>query len=234
MGPSTRLGSGLMRYLPGCSGGAVGFLGLLDVLVVGPLKNPAPPPLELLANDQTLSFPIAQDVAALDPAQMSSPTDIDILRNVFSGLYKFDQSLREVPDIAIGPADLSTDGLVYTFHIRHNAAFSNGDPITADDFIYSWNRAAAKQGDYAGLFSVVAGYNTKAAGRAGALSGLVKGDHYTFTPTLTKTAGYWTTLVGLCTIWLVGRKDIASAGEDVWFTKPHPLQVSLTFLLYLI
>jgi len=98
-------------------------------------SNTPPPPAEVLATDQTLSFPIAQDVADLDPAQMSSPTDVDIFRNVFSGLYKFDAALHEVPDIATGPADLSADGLTYTFHLRHGATFSNGDPITADDFI---------------------------------------------------------------------------------------------------
>src|SRR5260370_16015136 len=46
------------------------------------LLKPGPPASEVLANDQTLSFPIAQDVADLDPAQMSSPTDIDILRKI--------------------------------------------------------------------------------------------------------------------------------------------------------
>jgi len=137
------------------------------VVILGPLNKPSPPVAEVLATDQTLSFPIAQDVADLDPAQMSSPTDVDVFRNVFSGLYKFDQSLHEVPDIAVGPADVSTDGLTYTFHLRHDAVFSNGDPITADDFIYSWNRAAAKQGDYAGLFNVVAGYDAVAAAADG-------------------------------------------------------------------
>ena len=191
------------------------------MVILGPLNKPSAPVAEVLATDQTLSFPIAQDVADLDPAQMSSPTDVDVFRNVFSGLYKFDQSLHEVPDIAVGPADVSTDGLTYTFHLRHDAVFSNGDPITADDFIYSWNRAAAKQGDYAGLFSVVAGYNMVSTGRASALSGLAKVDDYTFTSTLTKRAGYWPTLVGLWPFWVVDRKVIATAGEDTWFTKPE-------------
>lgn len=191
------------------------------MVVLSPANKPSRPVVEALATDQTLSFPIARDVADLDPAQMSSPTDVDVFRNVFSGLYKFDQALQEVPDLAVGPAEVSSDGLTYTFHLRHNAAFSNGDPITADDFIFTWNRAAAKQGDYAGLFSVVAGYNTVAAGRAGTLSGLAKVDDYTFTSTLTKRSGYWTTLVGLWPFWVVDRKVIATAGEDTWFTKPE-------------
>jgi oligopeptide transport system substrate-binding protein len=194
-------------------------------------SNTPPPPAEVLATDQTLSFPIAQDVADFDPAQMSSPTDVDIFRNVFSGLYKFDAALHEVPDIATGPADLSADGLTYTFHLRHGAAFSNGDPITADDFIYSWNRAAAKQGDSAGLFSVVAGYSAVASGRTSTLSGLVKVDDFTFTSTLSKRAGYWPTLAGLWPFWVVDRKVIAAAGDDAWFTKPETLIGSGPFRL---
>jgi oligopeptide transport system substrate-binding protein len=178
---------------------------------------------EVLASDQTLSFPIAQDLADLDPAQISASADVDVLRNVFSGLYKFDQQLHEVPDIAVGPPDVSADGLKYTFHLRHNAQFSNGDPITADDVIYSWNRAAAKQGEYAGLLQVVAGYDPVAQGRASQLSGLAKVDDYTLTSTLTKRAGYWITAVGLWPLWLVDRKVITAAGEDAWFIKPATL-----------
>src|SRR4029077_10016509 len=79
------------------------------------------------------------------------------------------------------------------------------------------------------MFSVVAGYNAVASGRTNALSGLAKVDDYTFTSTLTKRAGYWTTLVGLWPFWLVDRKVIAAAGEDVWFTKPETLIGSAPF-----
>ena len=176
-----------------------------------------------LAADQTLSFPIAQDVADLDPALISNPAEVDLFRNVFSGLYKFDHSLHEVPDLAVGQPLVSVDGLTYTFHLRHDARFSNGDPITADDFIYSWNRAAAKQGDYAGLFNVVAGYQDVAQGRASQLSGLAKVNDFTFTSTLNKRASYWMTEVGLWPFWVVDQKVIAAAGDSAWFTKPETL-----------
>lgn len=182
-----------------------------------------PPPPEVLAADQTLSFPIAQDVADLDPALMSSPTDVDVFRNVFSGLYRFDSRLGEVPDLAVGLPDVSADGLTYTFHLRHDAHFSNGDPITAGDFIYSWNRAAAKQGDYAGLFNLVTGYEAVAEGRTGQLSGLAKVDDYTFTSTLSRRAGYWITEVALWPFWVVDQKVVAGAGEDAWSTRPETL-----------
>jgi oligopeptide transport system substrate-binding protein len=202
---------------------ALGLIALLLVVFVGPpATNPAPP-MEALAADQTLSFPIAQDVADLDPALISTYADVDILRNVFSGLYKFDAKLNEVPDLAAGQPQVSPDGLTYTFHLRQDGRFSNGDPIAADDFIYSWNRAAAKQGDYAGLFNMLAGYDAVAAGRSTQMSGLAKVDEYTFTAKLTRAAGYFITEVGLWPFWVVDQKVIAAAGEDAWTTKPDTL-----------
>ena len=194
---------------------------LVGIVILAPFGGgPAP---EVLANDQTLSFPIAQDVADLDPAQISNPADVDVLRNVFSGLYKFDQKLQEVPDLAKAPPVISANRLTYTFELRHDAKFSNGDPITADDFLYSWNRAASKQGDYASLFQPIVGYQAVADGRATKMSGLVKLDDYSFTTTLTRPAGYWTTSVGLWPFWVVDQKVIASAGDLVWFTNPQTL-----------
>ena len=201
---------------------AIALIGLLIVLVLGRPTTSTPPP-EPLAADQTLSFPIALDVADLDPALISTAAEVDVFRNVFSGLYKFDNQLHVVPDLAMDLPAVSEDGRTYTFHLRRNCHFSNGDPITADDFIYSWNRAAAKQGDYAGLFNIVTGYDAIAQGRARQMTGLAKVDDYTFTTTLTKRAGYFTTLVGLWPFWVVDQKVIASAGEDAWTTKPETL-----------
>jgi len=175
---------------------------------------------ETLASDQTLSFPIVDDVGDLDPAHMSAAVDIDIFRNVFNGLYKFDNSLKQVPDIASGPPDISPDGLIYTFKMRNDAKFSNGDAVKADDFIYSWNRAARLQGDYASVMAPIAGYDDVAAGKAKEMTGLKKiGDH-SFSATLSAPAAYWLTEVALWTAWVVDQKVISAAGEDSWFTDP--------------
>ncbi|HYL08033.1 MAG TPA: peptide ABC transporter substrate-binding protein [Candidatus Udaeobacter sp.] len=187
-----------------------------------PGSGPAPTP-EVLASEQALSFPIAQDVQDFDPAMISHAADVDILRNVFSGLYRFDAQLHEVPDLAVGQPAISADGLTYTFHLRQDARFSNGDTLTADDVIYSWNRAATRQGDYAGLFSVIAGYQDVAAGSSTQMSGLTKTDAYTLSVTLSKRAGYFIDLVGLWPFWIVDQKVIASAGEDAWSTSADTL-----------
>ena len=214
--------SRLRHYLPASAGIAIGLIALLLVLTIGRPTGTAPIP-QPLATDQTLSFPIAQDVSDFDPAQISSAADVDILRNVFSGLYRFDQQLREIPDLATGQPTVSADGLTYTFHLRTDGRFSNGDPITAADFVYSWNRAVARQGDYAGLFSLIAGYQDVASGRSAQMSGLTKTDDFTFSVALSKRAGYFLTLVGLWPFWVVDQRVISSAGEDAWSTKPDTL-----------
>ena len=179
---------------------------------------------ENLASDQTLSFPIISDVGDLDPARMSAAVDIDLFQNVFSGLYKFNNKLEEVPDIATGPPQISADGLTYTFKMRQDAKFSNGDGIKADDFIYSWNRAARLQGDYASVFAPVAGYDDVAAGKTKEMTGLKKIDDYSFSAKLSAPAGYWYTEVGLWTAWVVSQKAItAGGGDDKWSADPKTL-----------
>lgn len=194
----------------------------------GVVKAPTPEPL---AKDQTLSFPIAQDLADFDPALISNPAEIDILRNVFSGLYKFDDKLRLVPDLAVAAPTVSADGLTYTIHLRQNAKFSSGDPITVEDVIYSWNRAAAKQADYAGLFSLISGYQDIASGKTAQMSGLSKVDDYTLNVTLARRAGYFSTQLALWPYWLVDQKVISKAGEDAWWTSPDTLIGSGPFRL---
>jgi ABC-type oligopeptide transport system substrate-binding subunit len=179
---------------------------------------------ENLASDQTLSFPMVDDVGNLDPATMSAAVDIDIFRNTYSGLYKFDNNLNEVADIAEkDKPDISADGLTYTFKIKNNVKFSNGDPVTVDDFIFSWNRAAAMQGDYASVFAPVAGYKDVAGGKATEMSGLKKVDDSTFSATLSVPAAYWFTEVALWTAWVVDKKVVLAAGkatESNWASNP--------------
>jgi len=179
---------------------------------------------EQLASDQTLSFPMVDNPGNLDPAQMSAAVDIDVFRNTYSGLYKFDNGLNEVPDIADGQPQVSSDGLTYTFKMKQNVKFSNGDPVKADDFIFSWNRAAAMQGDYASVFAPVTGYDDVAAGKATQMTGLKKIDDYSFSATLSAPAAYWFTEVALWTAWVVDQKVVLAAGKATdsdWASKPE-------------
>src|SRR5713101_2944680 len=112
-----------------------------------------------LAADQTLKFPILDDFGTLDPAIADAETDQEIQQNMFNGMTKFDNNLNVVPDIASKMPDVSADLLTYTFHLRNDVTFSNGDKVTSKDVLYSWNRAAALQGPYASNLGAITGFS---------------------------------------------------------------------------
>ena len=82
---------------------------------------------------------------------MDAEVDTELMQNVFDNLWRFDDKLNIVPDIATAVptqanGGISADGLTYTVHLNPAAKFSNGDPVTSKDVLYSWNRAAALHG----------------------------------------------------------------------------------------
>lgn len=77
---------------------------------------------------------------ALDPHTITGVPEHRLLSTLLEGLVDADPgTLAPVPAVAES-WDISPDGLVYTFHLRPNAAWSSGDPVTAQDFLYSWQR----------------------------------------------------------------------------------------------
>jgi oligopeptide transport system substrate-binding protein len=78
---------------------------------------------------------------SLDPAIIVSQPDMRIVRGMFEGLAALDPETSEaIPGLAQS-WDISPDGKIYTFHLRTNLVWSTGEPITADDVVYSWVRA---------------------------------------------------------------------------------------------
>ena len=112
-----------------------------------------------LASNKTLSFPILSDFGTLDPAIADAETDTEISQNMFDGLVKFDSNLNIVADLATAVPTADSSGN-YTFTLRKDVTFSNGDKFTSKDVLYSWNRAAAMQGAYATNLSAIDGYST--------------------------------------------------------------------------
>lgn len=101
------------------------------------------------------------DVTTLDLQKMSWMQDLRVARCLFEGLVRHDIFS---PDYDLKPAvaerwSVSPDGLTYTFHLRPDAKWSNGKPVTAHDFVYSWRRALLPDtaSDYTALFQKIAG-----------------------------------------------------------------------------
>jgi oligopeptide transport system substrate-binding protein len=179
---------------------------------------------ETLAADQTLTFPMIDDVQTLDPGHVSSAVDITFVQEVFSGLYRFDNNNKITPDLSTGTPDVSSDGKTYTFKLNKNAKFSNGDPVTSKDVIYSWTRAAKLNDSYASTFDPVVGGTDVEIGSAQTMSGLSAPDDSTVVAKLTAPAGYFLSAIALPVAgWIVDQKVIQQAGEDTWWTKPETL-----------
>lgn len=75
-----------------------------------------------------------------DPAFAAAPPDTDLVRAIFEGLTDYDpKTLAPVPGVATR-WEASNGGRIWTFHLRKDAQWSNGEPVTAQDFVRSWRR----------------------------------------------------------------------------------------------
>ena len=92
-----------------------------------------------LAKDQVLYFASSADIPSLDIAQATDTTSFDVLYMIQSGLMTVYNS-KTVPDLAEGMPQVSADGKVYTFKLRDGIKWSDGSPVTAQDFVYAWQR----------------------------------------------------------------------------------------------
>lgn len=86
---------------------------------------------------QVLNMPLGSEPAELHPGQISENLSVDVLTQVFEGLTRINQD-GEPEEAIASEIDVSDDKLVYTFTIREDANWSNGDPVTAEDFEYAW------------------------------------------------------------------------------------------------
>ena len=202
-------------------------------------QSQGPAPKELATN-QTLRLAIPYDLTSLgslDPARIVEPLDYAVGTNVFGGLYRYDDNLRERPDIAAGSPEVSPDGTTYTFHLLPQVTFSNGEPVTSADFVYSWNRAARAQDGYADVsFGPIDGYQAivaavEAKQPAPPLSGVSAPDPHTLVVHLAAASGSWLAGLALPSAWVVDRRSIQAYGDAAWWTTPQGLIGTGPFLL---
>jgi ABC-type transport system substrate-binding protein len=152
-----------------------------------------------------------------DPATTISSGD----KLVFSGLVSFDPKLNLTPDLAES-WDVSADGTVYTFHLRENAKFHDGKPVTAQDVIYSWERAASPKLESETVLTYlgdIVGIQEIANGQAEHASGLVAIDDHTLQVTIDAPKPYFLYKLTFPTAFIVDKANVES-GEE-WYRQPN-------------
>jgi ABC-type transport system substrate-binding protein len=160
----------------------------------------------------------------MDPAQAMDATSASYVVEVFSGLVTLDRDLKIIPDLA-ERWDVSSDGTVYTFHIRQNALFFDGRPVTAEDFKYSIERTA--QLGAAGVSTTadaylgdIVGARDMVRGRANSISGIRVIDSSTLQITIDAPKPYFLAKLTYPTAFVVDKQQV-EANPRNWVRKPN-------------
>lgn len=174
----------------------------------------------------SLSVCLASEPDNLDPALNATVDGSTLVSHLFSGLARWERDDRGdlviVPDCAkeLPVGTVNPDGTVtYTYTLREGLKWSDGQPLTARDFAYAWQRAASYElaADYGYMFEVIQGYEDVAAGVEGAKLAVEAEDEMTLSVTLTQQVHYWNELLAFPTYFPVREDVVANEG---WATDP--------------
>ncbi|HPD15855.1 MAG TPA: peptide ABC transporter substrate-binding protein [Planctomycetota bacterium] len=184
-----------------------------------------PPPPGRLAARQVLRLNNSAEPATLDPAKMTGLHELNIALALFEGLTTLHpRTLRPVPGVAES-WDVSPDGRRYVFRLRP-ARWSNGEPLTAADFVWSWQRVLdpATQAKYASLL-----YCLEGARPGSGPPGFRALDERTLAVRLEAPIPYFLELLAFATFAPVPRSSV-EAHQERW-TRPGALVSNGPFIL---
>ena len=188
-----------------------------------PALAASPGPDETLAGDQTFAYRLLDQFPTLDPQLNEETAGFHVIRQLFEGLMTQDAEGNLVPGVATG-FEASEGNTVYTFTLREDARWSNGDPVTADDFVYAWQRAvnpetASPYGWYLELTSILNAPEILAGKMPPEELGVEAVDDTTLRVTLSQPLPYFPAMTTYATLFPVHRPTIETYGDD--WTAPE-------------
>ncbi len=152
---------------------------------------------------------------SLDPHNAYESEGVQIIKQVWDGLFDYDpETLETIPSIC-ETYDISDDGLVYTFYLKKGVYFHSGRELIAEDFVYSWSRAALK--DTASYLAYhldpILGFDESQEGTADMLAGLKALDDYTLEVTLSYPYADFINTLGHSVFYPIAKEDIEKYGD---------------------
>ena len=162
------------------------------------------------------------DPPTLDPHLTTDATSARIIVEVFGGLVTIDPDLNIVPDLAESWG-ISDDGRVYTFHLRPDAKFHDGTPVTADDVQWSLERVTnpLTESPVADQYlGDIVGVKEKLAGDATTISGVRFIDEQTIEITIDEAKSYFLAKMTYPTGFVLDKENV-EANPRSWFREPN-------------
>ncbi|WP_391560427.1 peptide ABC transporter substrate-binding protein [Robertmurraya sp.] len=171
-----------------------------------------------LAENQEITVLESAEIPSMDSVLAEDTVGFTMINNVNEGLYRLDQEQNPIPALSDGEPTVSEDGTVYTFKLRE-AKWSNGDAVTANDFVYAWQRAllpdsASFYGPYI-MTGVIKNADKVKAGEVDPSELGVKALSDTeLEVTLEKPVPYFTALMAFPTFYPQNQKFVEEKGAD--------------------
>jgi len=171
---------------------------------------------------QEIVVTIGSEPKTIDPTLNNAVDGATMIIHAFEGLTKLDENGQVVKGVA-EKWDMSEDGTKFTFYIREDAKWSDGQPVKAQDFVYSWRRALdpATGAEYAyQLYYIKNGQAINEGKMPAEELGVVAKDDKTLEVTLESATSYFLELTAFPTLFPL-REDAVSKDPDGWATKPE-------------
>ncbi|MEN4671198.1 peptide ABC transporter substrate-binding protein [Pantoea agglomerans] len=185
--------------------------------IITPAIAANPPAGAQLAEQQQIVRHIKDEPASLDPLKAVGLPEIQVIRDLFEGLTNQDAQGKIVPGVAQSWS--SSDNKTWVFTLRNNARWSNGDPVTAQDFVYSWQRLVDPKNSSAfAWFAGLSGIQNAAAITKGEMTpdklGVVAQSKNQLKVTLDRPVPWFPALVANVALFPVPQKIIAQQGDS--------------------
>lgn len=174
---------------------------------------------EETSSEKIIYWNNGQEPTSFDPPVGFDAVSWSPLNNIMEGLTRLGEDHTPQPAIAEN-WDVSEDGKTYTFHIRENAKWSNGDDVTAGDFVFAWKRALDPElaASSAFLGYLIEGAEAYNSGEGSVDDVAVKAvDEKTFEVTLTSPQAYFLNIISLPTFFPINEK-VATENPE-WFAE---------------
>ena len=188
---------------------------------------------EALSDDQTFTYRLLDQFPTLDPQLNQDVSGFHVIRDLFEGLLSQDAKGNLVPGVATR-FTASDNNTTYTFTLRRDSRWSNGDPVTAHDFVYAWRRAvdpvtASPYGWYLELTQIVNAADILAGEKNPAELGVRAVDDHTLEVRLFAPLPYFPAMTTYATLFPAHRATIETHGAK--WTAPENMVSNGAYVL---